>query len=87
MKIILFIAIGMLVGLIFSIPEIKKIILMYRTPICRIGNIPLMGQVQVVGRADIKNTKSLLVIATNKFFRAFMAKNANIIYFLFTQVM
>jgi len=33
---------------------------MYRTPICRIGNIPLMGQVQVVGRADIKNTKSLL---------------------------
>ena len=60
MKIILFIAIGMLVGLIFSIPEIKKIILMYRTPICRIGNIPLMGQVQVVGRADIKNTKSLL---------------------------
>lgn len=60
MKIILFIAIGILVGVIFSYPEIKKLVLIYRTPIHSIGNLPATGQVQVFGRADTTNTKSLL---------------------------
>lgn len=59
MKIILFVATGILVGLIFSYPEIKKLVLIYRTPIRRIRKLPASGQVQVFGKADGKNTKSI----------------------------
>lgn len=60
MKILLFIAIGVLVGLIFSYPEIEKLVVIYRIPIYRIGKLPASGQVQVICKADTKNTKSLL---------------------------
>jgi len=55
-----FIVIAIFVGLIFSYPTLIKIILIYRTPIYRINMLPESGQVLVVGKADVQNTKSPL---------------------------
>lgn len=60
MKLLLFIAIGILYGLIFSYRALIKVIRIYRTPIYRISELPTKGQVIVVGKAEGKNTKSLL---------------------------
>ncbi len=54
------IAISILVGLIFSFPKIKELFLIYRVPIRRINKLPESGQVQIIGKADTKNTKSPL---------------------------
>ena len=60
MNIVVFIAIGILAGLIFSYPQLKKIIHIYTTPVYRINELPESGEVLVVGKADIQNTKSPL---------------------------
>jgi hypothetical protein len=59
-NIVVFIFVGILLGLIFSYAPIKQIVRIYRTPIYRIKNLPESGQVVVVGKADSKDTKSLL---------------------------
>jgi hypothetical protein len=59
-NIVVFIFVGILLGLIFSYATIKRIVRIYRTPIYRIKNLPESGQVVVVGKAESKDTKSLL---------------------------
>jgi hypothetical protein len=58
MKLLLFIAIGILYGLLFSYRALIKIIRIRWTPIYRIDKLPTKGQVIVVGKAEGKNTKS-----------------------------
>jgi hypothetical protein len=57
-QIILFIAIGIFIGLILSYPEIQKIFSIYRTPIYQINKLPTEGRIIVFGTAESKNTKS-----------------------------
>ncbi len=54
------IAISILIGLIFVFPKIRELISVYKIPIRHINKLPESGQVQIVGRADTKNTKSPL---------------------------
>jgi len=60
MKLLLFVAVGILIGLIRSYSQIKELVMIYRIPIRRINKLPVSGQVQIIGKADTKNTKSLL---------------------------
>lgn len=60
MKFLLFVAIGVLYGLLFSYRALIKIIRIYRTPVYRINELPTKGRVIVVGKAEGKNTKSIL---------------------------
>ena len=54
------IAISILIGLIFTFPKIRELVSVYKIPIRRINQLPESGQVQIVGRANTKNTKSPL---------------------------
>jgi len=58
--VVIFIAIGILAGLIFSYSTLQKIARIYQTPSVYVSALPLDGHVEVVGKADGKNTKSLL---------------------------
>jgi hypothetical protein len=60
LNLITVVVVGFLIGLIFSYPNLKKIISIYQTPIHRINNLPESGRVQIIGRVDVQNTKSPL---------------------------
>jgi len=60
MKLLLFIALGIVYGLLFSYRALLKIIRIRRTSTYRINKLPMKGQVIVVGKAEGKNTKNLL---------------------------